>query len=191
MAAKDWPIGERPGGKPYCTLPGAPEFNLSHTADGDGLAYGVLACASQPVGVDVEIIRPVADLTGMAAVVLSERERRCLESLPTMQQSRHFLRLWALKEAVLKAAGTGFARDPRGIDFGWLPPSLLTNAVIRTIDAPPFFTSELPVQNDLVAAVASTQPFEFVIESLSTDQLRDWLATGCRTPASAAVLRIL
>lgn len=191
MAAKDWPIGERPGGKPYCTLPGAPEFNLSHTSDGDGLAYGILARATKPVGVDVEIVRPVADLTGMAALVLSESERRCLDSLPTMQQSRHFLRLWTLKEAILKAAGTGFAGDPRSIDFGWLPPSLLTNAVIQTINAPPFFTSELPVQNHLVAAVASTRPFEFVMDSLTTQQLHNWLATGCRTAASAATLRNL
>ena len=189
IAAKDWPIGERPGGKPYCTLPGAPEFNLSHTADGNGLAYGVLARATKPVGVDVEIVRPVADLTGMAAMVLSERERRYLDSLPTMQQSRHFLRLWTLKEAILKASGTGFAGDPRSIDFGGLPPSLLTNAVIQTINATQFFICELQIRNDLVAAVASTQPFGLVMDSLSAQQLHNWLATGCRTAASVATLQ--
>jgi phosphopantetheine--protein transferase-like protein len=178
-AAQDWPIVEEAGGKPYCPLPGAPRFNLSHTGDGDAGAYGFLAVAAKPVGVDLEVARPIAELPGMAAMVLSETERASLVAAPVAHRSRLFLRLWTLKEAVLKAAGTGFRGDPRAIDFGAAPAAPLSNAVVHTLDGRVWFTSEIAIPAPLLAALASSCPGAPDLRALTTPQLRSWLATGC------------
>ena len=78
-------------------------FNLAHT---DGLV-AMAVCRHARVGVDVEKL-------GRAPLAVAERyfsaaEVAQLRALPPEAQPRRFVQLWTLKEAYLKAIGTGLA----------------------------------------------------------------------------------
>ena len=90
-------------------------LSVSHTGNHVGVAV-----ASRPVGLDVERVRPL-DVEALAAVALSPAERDRLARDAVTLDDRAFLTIWVRKEAVLKAAGTGLAVDPRRLEVS--PPS--------------------------------------------------------------------
>ncbi|MBL8113616.1 MAG: 4'-phosphopantetheinyl transferase superfamily protein [Acidobacteria bacterium] len=92
-----------PHGKP--ALPGGPEFNVSHS--GDAVLIGVVD--GIPIGVDVERVREKPNLDGIARRFFSAPEAAYLESLAPEARTNAFYRLWTLKEALVKAIGTGIA----------------------------------------------------------------------------------
>lgn len=92
-----------PQGKP--TLPGGPEFNVSHS--GDVVLIGVTD--GIPIGVDVELVREKPRLDAIARRFFSKSEADYLEALDSTQRTAAFFRLWTLKEALVKAIGTGIA----------------------------------------------------------------------------------
>ncbi len=103
-------------GKPF--VPGAPDdlaFNLSHS--GDAVLVGVLS--GEPIGVDIEALRPLADMPALARTVFTAAECAGLEPFDddTRSQAR-FYRQWTRKEAVLKALGRGFSIDPKAVEIG-------------------------------------------------------------------------
>jgi 4'-phosphopantetheinyl transferase len=102
-------FGKENLGKPFLARPvRAASFNLSHSGH-----LALVAVSSGPeVGVDVEMIRDEADLSGVARGFFSARENGWLKSLEPGEQLRGFYRLWTLKEACLKAAGTGLTLAP-------------------------------------------------------------------------------
>jgi 4'-phosphopantetheinyl transferase len=73
------------------------------------------------VGVDIEQIRPMADLLEVADSVFSERERSLFRSLKESDRLPAFFSVWAQKEAYLKALGLGLNRPPEDVDVGLLP----------------------------------------------------------------------
>ncbi len=77
------------------------EFNLSHS--GDLVAYAV---SDQPVGIDIERIRKI-DLTAIIQRFFAASEFAAWQKLPPAEQEAAFFRLWTIKEAYLKAIGTG------------------------------------------------------------------------------------
>jgi len=97
-------------GKPYFCNCGAVHFNLSHAG-----SWVLAAFAAEPVGVDVEAVRPI-DLD-VASMVFSMEECSVLLSLPQDRQIDYFYRLWTLKESLIKALGTGFSSDLREFSF--------------------------------------------------------------------------
>ncbi len=88
-------------------------FNLSHTK---GMVACVVAldCAC---GIDVEAIRPMRDLRGVAGTVFSPRELSYLDAQPAASQPDTFFSLWTLKEAYIKATGLGMSAPLRHITF--------------------------------------------------------------------------
>ena len=105
----DWRFAAGPEGKPEIAGPtGLPplSFNLTHTP-------GLVACAvaaGYAVGVDAERRdRPVACLE-LARRAFSGEERTVLESSPEKERRDRFLDLWTLREAYVKARGTGMLR---------------------------------------------------------------------------------
>lgn len=105
-------------GRPF--LPGLPglDFNVSHAGD---MALIAIWPAPGRVGVDIEAIDPAAgDLSdrqsGLESLICTMRE---LSELPAAGSPRAeaFFRLWACKEACLKAIGTGLLTDPRELDL--------------------------------------------------------------------------
>jgi 4'-phosphopantetheinyl transferase len=77
------------------------EFNLSHSDD-----LAVLAVTNSPVGIDVEKIRSL-DIAGIVERFFAPSEWQVWQALPPEQQQLAFFRAWTVKEAVLKAIGTG------------------------------------------------------------------------------------
>lgn len=76
----------------------------------------VVALAPHPVGVDVELDDVDADAGGIDAA-LTAREAEAIAALPGAERVHALLRAWVRKEAVLKAIGTGLARDPRTVEL--------------------------------------------------------------------------
>ena len=101
-------------GKPYLAG-GGPRFNASDSGD-----YVVVALATDEIGIDLEILRPMARRDGLAKRICTDREFAAFASLPEEQKNGALLRLWTCKEAGLKAVGTGLTGGVRNveIDFG-------------------------------------------------------------------------
>lgn len=98
-----------PRGKPALTEPSAKQplyFNLAHSGD-----MAVIALAdNQEVGIDVEQIRPIADMEQIVQRFFAVPEQTVLLALPVEQRQEAFFNGWTRKEAYLKALGDGLAR---------------------------------------------------------------------------------
>ncbi len=82
-----------------------PSFNLAHCEE---LALlGVRRANGCRVGVDVERVRPFANLWQVADRFYSPAERARLRSLPAAEAAAAFFGYWTAKEAFLKAIGAG------------------------------------------------------------------------------------
>jgi 4'-phosphopantetheinyl transferase len=86
-----------------------PSFNLSHS--GSTVLLGI--AESGDLGVDVEAVRKIADVDGLAHRCFSVREIEALAACTANEKLRAFFRAWTRKEAFLKALGTGLRIDPR------------------------------------------------------------------------------
>jgi 4'-phosphopantetheinyl transferase len=98
--------GER--GKPELAEPFARSgvrFNLSHSA---GLALCALT-EQRRIGVDIERVRPLADLERLADLTFSPRERAAIRRLAPEFRHEAFFNCWTRKEAYIKAIGEGLA----------------------------------------------------------------------------------
>ena len=99
----------QPRGKPLLAAKFAGKgllFNLSHSQD---LALLGVSYQNQ-IGVDLEYIRTMSDLEGLAKRFFSAREYEYLRLLSPAQQQQIFFRYWTCKEAYLKATGDGLVQ---------------------------------------------------------------------------------
>ena len=89
-------------GKP--AIMGHPEicFNMSHCREA-----AICVLSDKPVGVDIESIRRYSD--SLARYTMSEAEMERIEQAE--RPDVEFIRLWTLKEAVLKHSGEGIRND--------------------------------------------------------------------------------
>lgn len=103
-------------GKPYLSAYPHIHFNISHSGD-----IAVCALGASPIGVDVEMLRPVKLCS--TARMLSRRERAYLEGLPKEQREEALFRFWTLKESYAKALGVGLGMDFTKAEFSLSRPS--------------------------------------------------------------------
>jgi phosphopantetheinyl transferase len=98
-------------GAPFVAKPerGGLFISRSHRPLCSGEVISALAFASQPMGVDVEIVQ---NHVPIPVNVLHPRERAFLQGLALCQRSEAFTKLWTLKEAYLKARGVGLSQAP-------------------------------------------------------------------------------
>lgn len=101
--------------KPVLLGGGGIDVSISHGAG--TLLVGV--AAEGLVGVDVED-EPFAAFGRQSLVrrMCADDERAFAATLPDAMRRRTLARAWTIKEAVLKAHGTGLARDPREVRVG-------------------------------------------------------------------------
>lgn len=78
-------------------------FNLSHTRSAVACAIAI----DRDVGVDVESIPTGRAVGELAAHAFSAAEQESLASLSDTARGSHFLEIWTLKEAYIKARGVG------------------------------------------------------------------------------------
>ena len=84
-------------------------FNLSHSG-----GHGLIAIAAdhEQLGIDVERRKPGRNFEGIGRRVYGPAEREWLARHEGPRKAAFFYRLWTLKEALIKALGTGFTLNP-------------------------------------------------------------------------------
>lgn len=126
---------------------GGVAFNVAHAR-----AYSMLAFSrAGDVGCDIEDRFVDEDVLGQCRLVLHPSELEVIDALPPSQRREAFSRYWVRKEAVLKAAGSGFLRDPREVTTGLEErhPGWVGDA------GPRFFLHNRVIAHGCFAAVAS------------------------------------
>lgn len=108
-------------GKPHALVNGQPaptSFNVSHSG-----CHGLIAFArgQQRLGVDVEARSRRRDFDGIAEMVFGPNERAEIASANGLAKARLFFRIWTLKEALVKAFGTGLSIDLTAFE---IPPDI-------------------------------------------------------------------
>lgn len=83
-------------GKPYLKDYPNVQFNLSHSG-----CWGACALSETPVGVDIELVRPLRQQVARRFFTLSE------QNWLAKRPSDEFFRLWTRKESFTKALGKG------------------------------------------------------------------------------------
>lgn len=96
-------------GRP-CLLDDTVQTSLSH-AEG---AVAIAVARHGPVGIDIEAMVRAAQMDEIADAVLHPSERAAVAALSAPDRARTLLALWVRKEALLKAAGIGLAREMHG-----------------------------------------------------------------------------
>lgn len=93
-------------------------FNLAHSGSLVVMAFG----SGDPIGVDVEQVRPHAQMERVARRRFTPAEYAHWQQVPESQRLRVFLQIWTAKEACLKADGLG-VRHLSQVE--WIPPGLV------------------------------------------------------------------
>lgn len=98
-------------GKPFATVDGRQAtigFNVSHSG-----GHGLIAFTKNEwLGIDVEERLPRRDFEGIGSLVYGPAERQSLAAATDADKVHLFFRLWSMKEALIKALGSGFALNP-------------------------------------------------------------------------------
>ena len=109
-------FGQTASGKPFLILPHrhcTPSFSFSHCRE----LVCVVASHGCELGVDVETIRPVPDISLIARRTFTDGEMRVVES--AARPEIEFFRIWTCREAVGKAMGTGLLEPHLGSGVGF------------------------------------------------------------------------
>lgn len=114
-APERWRFNKTANGKPFLVDQGEDRasFSLSHTT-------GMVACAvtaGVDVGVDVECVDRHVEMADIAARFFAPAEAAHLRQLDPEVQRNRFFDLWTLKEALVKALGTGMATSLAALAF--------------------------------------------------------------------------
>ncbi len=118
-----------PMGKPELTSATGLFFNLAHSAD-----EAILAVAMEPVGIDLERLRPMPRAQDFANRWFHPEEKRRLDEATEADHLTEFFRIWTAKESSLKLLGKGVGealpklRTPAG-NVGGETTELPTNAL--------------------------------------------------------------
>lgn len=108
-------IGRGAFGKPHvapCENASGLEFNMAHS--GGRIVYAVTR--TRAVGVDLERLRPIADPSSVARVMLTRDEWGAWSGLDDRQRVAALFLAWVRKEAVLKGLGCGLAVRPSRLE---------------------------------------------------------------------------
>lgn len=145
-----WAFRSGPHGKPEPEIhPGEPDLrmNLSHCK---GLAM-VGVTVSRNIGVDVEAAsRPHA--LQVAGRFFAPEEVRQIEEAREAGRPHAAASIWTLKEALLKALGTGLSVPLDSFAVGFSPPRLIHEGHLGPADRWSLF--QFPIGDDGLAAVA-------------------------------------
>lgn len=109
---RDLAIEHGAHGKPEIAGSDRVHFNLSHSGDQALLAVS----KTGPIGVDIEETRAGRPFKRLARRFFTSAEADWLLGLPPGDVAAGFYRLWTLKEAYLKAIGTGLTLSSRAFE---------------------------------------------------------------------------
>ena len=139
--------------KPCLVDGGTLQFNISHCANA-----GLIALSrSTPIGVDIEVVRPITDADALARSHFTDEELAAWLSAAEPMRDQTFLACWTRKEACLKALGVGLSAPPSTVNAGCSPQ-------VRVLSVPlgkrqcTLTVYPLEVSPETVAAVALAGP---------------------------------
>ena len=151
-------------GKPF--LPGGPSFNQSHSED--RIMIGV--AAEGRLGVDIEEIREVRYMLGIADKNFGADEAARIHAAPDHERQALFFRFWTRKEAFLKAVGVGLTHPLRS--FSVDPSPGAEQGLLRVVGLPEdparWHVGGVPCEPGAEAALAVDRP-RVEMERLSYD----------------------
>lgn len=108
LAPEQVELEQEPSGKPQLTAASNTaglQFSLAHS---DDLALCAVTQGA-PVGIDIEMQRPLPELEMIAQRFFTAGEQAALRALGGQAQSDGFYTCWTVKEAYVKAVGLGLA----------------------------------------------------------------------------------
>ena len=175
VAPEQVPLAEGVNGRPVLREAAPVAFNVSHSGDRLAIAVARVPAARSaqdaddvpgagglPLGVDVELLRVVSRMDGVARRVFDDAERATIEAHgerggePARRAAFH--RLWTRKEACMKATGAGLTLAPRTFHVD-------ADAAVQRVHLPPHDCAprgltvtvhDLPVGEGAAGAVAVT-----------------------------------
>lgn len=125
-------FGELQHGKPFALVDNAPapiRFNVSH-----GSKHGLIAVAPEGrLGVDIEDRTTRRDFDRLIEAAFGPNEQAALRLERATGGFELFYKLWTVKEALIKALGTGMSLDPSKFEA---PASMLHGASVSIFRFP-------------------------------------------------------
>jgi 4'-phosphopantetheinyl transferase len=117
---EETPVIKGKMGKPSLASRPDIHYNISH-------AHGIAACVVSDFecGIDCERVREYRPNVMKRA--FSEKEREMVEKAPEDMKEQLFFRLWTLKEAYVKAIGTGISYPLNTAEFSFADGGITTN----------------------------------------------------------------
>ena len=168
---RSWRFDKTPNGKPFLRDAGnfSASFSLSHTR-------GMVACAvtgGADVGVDVESVDRDVDAAAIAARFFAPEEAAQLMTLDSDARRARFFDLWTLKEALVKALGTGMATALNRLAFTVDPNGRVSLDAPPDVDASAWqFGLFAPGPRHRLAVAArrsAAQPTQLIVRSADDD----------------------
>lgn len=106
--------------KPFCQNNPSLYFNMSHCNDYVCYAFSYY----HEIGIDIEHINTRISINNYLHSTITETESITFNDLLEADKYFHFYKLWTLKEAFLKALGTGLSYPPLQVETAVLPKNL-------------------------------------------------------------------
>lgn len=140
-----------PQGKPELPGAGRLSFNLAHSQE----CILIALAWNNPLGIDVEFVRSMPRALSIGRRHFTPAECRLLESDPG-QRDGVFFRLWARKEAVIKAVGSGLTMPLNQFDVSSSPDVAegWSTAAVTGERPSRWFVRDLPAPAGYCAALA-------------------------------------
>ena len=139
--------------KPYLLDHPELQFNLSHSNE-----LALIALALQhPVGVDIEKIRATFN-PAIVTRYFNENEQSALAKFPAQEQIKIFHRVWAKKEAIIKAIGGGLTMPVSSFSV-----STEMQAEIIAIEKENWHLFPLEIHPNYEAAVATNESIHQIL----------------------------
>jgi 4'-phosphopantetheinyl transferase len=131
-------------------------FNVTHSRDEAKIAL----CEGNPVGIDLEYVRPDFATTEVAERFFSNAERAALRRVPEHEKAIAFFRCWTRKEAFVKVIGTGigFPLNEFDVSIDADSPDALLSVRNDFGPARRWLVRDLPAEPDFAAALAVVRP---------------------------------
>jgi 4'-phosphopantetheinyl transferase len=154
-----WRFRAGPWGRPETECSGhTPGFSLSHSNN----LIACMVAADRTCGVDVEELRAIEDPIALANGAFAPSELAQMRNVSGRHLLERFYSLWTLKEAYLKARGTGLRAGLDAVSFEWDGNCILPSFRDERLEASRqwTFTLRRPTPSHVVATALAGSPTE-------------------------------
>ncbi len=155
-------------GKPYFANRVDIHFNISHSGE-----YAVLAVSDSPLGIDVEVRKPINDFLAISENYFSKNEYNFLISSKSSADKKIdlFFDIWTMKEALIKAVGKGLSIPLASFDVPIPNSHSLESEQKITFDKRPYYFNRyaLPAKHKVaVCSISCETPTKIKNIDIST-----------------------